>query len=461
MNFFRGILPGLALVLATGLVAPVQAETPADAKIRELESKLDRSMVLIEQLSAKVSQLEQANAGVREVQTQSAQQSAQIEQIEKHVSEIGNSVSQRPDNTSLPIHGFADVGIVRSGEDNATFKGRKGATLGNFDLYLTPQFGDHVKSLVELVFEADRNGEGSADLERLQIGYTFSDAATAWLGRFHTPFGYWNTAFHHGAQIQISILRPRFLDFEDKGGILPDHTTGIWLTGGSGTGSGKLGYDVFVGNAPQINGVAVGSNLAAANPTGFSKAVNIGTYAGSGTLNMRQSGSTSHRTSTGVNAWFEPSAVDGLRLGLHGLRADVIDDAVIANNTLLNMFGGYFAYTAEPWEMMAEYYKFHNEDRSGGTGTHNSWASYAQIGYNINKWTPFARAERTKLDQTDNYFGVQENGRSYKRLAAGLRYDVDTKAALKVELDSTRKEALGPGLTDNYTELRFQYAIRF
>lgn len=461
MNFFRGILPGLTLVLAVGLVAPVHAETSADARIRELESKLDRSMALIEQLSAKVSQLEQANAGVREVQTQSAQQSAQIEQIEKHVSEIGNDVSQRADNTGLPIHGFADVGIVRSDEDNATFKGRKGATIGTFDLYLTPQFGDHVKSLIELNFEAEQNGDLGTDLERMQIGYTFGDTATMWLGRFHTPFGYWNNAFHHGAQIQTSILRPRFLDFEDKGGILPDHTTGIWLTGVSGTGSGKFGYDVFAGNAPQIDGVTAGSTLAATNPSGFSNAVNIGTYAGSGTLNMRQSGSTSHRTSTGFNVWFEPGAASGLRLGLHGLRANVIDDAAAANNTLLNMFGGYFTYTAEPWEMMSEYYNFHNEDRSGGTGTHNSWAGYAQVGYTIDKWTPFARAERSKLDQTDNYFGVQVNGRSYKRLAAGLRYDVDPRAALKIELDSTSKEDVGIGLTDNFTELRFQYAIRF
>lgn len=461
MNFFSRILPGAALVLAAGLGVPAQAETSEAAKIRELESKLDRSMALIEQLSAKVSQLEKASAGIQEVQTQSAQQSVQLEQIEKHVSDIDNSFSLRMDRTGLPMHGFADVGLASSGEDNATFKGRKGATIGSLDLYLTPQFGDRVKTLIELILEAEEDGETKAELERMQIGYAFGDAATMWLGRFHTPYGYWNTAFHHGAQIQTSILRPRFLEFEDEGGILPAHTTGIWLNGGVRTGSGKFGYDLTIGNAPQINGVAAGSDLSAVNTASFSPAVIAGGYAGSGTLDVRQSGSTSHRTSTGFNVWFEPGAADGLRLGLHGLRADVSDDAASANRTLLNMFGGYSAYTAAPWEMLGEYYRFRNEDRSGGTGTHNSWAGYAQIGYNFGKWTPFARVEQTRLDQTDNYFGVQESGRSYKRLATGLRYDVDPKVALKVELDRTRKEDLGLGLTDNYTEFHFQYAIRF
>lgn len=459
MNRSRRIIPASAAALVLALAGQAQAQSSDAARIQELERKLERSLELINQLSSKINQIEQANASARDVQAKTAQQAEKLEAIEKHVSEIGGSLSRRSADSGLPVHGFADVGLLKSGENNPTFRGRKGAALGTFDLYLTPQFGDRVKGLVELAFEADRDGGIATDLERLQIGYLFSDAATGWLGRFHTPYGYWNTAFHHGAQIQTSSLRPRFLDFEDKGGILPAHTTGAWLTGALGMSGGKFGYDLFVGNAPQINGNTTGTTLATSNPTGFSAAVNAGTYAGTGTMNMRQSGSTTGRTSTGFNAWYEPGAVDGLRLGLHGMRAEVADD--FANTTLLNMSGGYFAFTRDPWEVLGEYYRFRNNDRSGGTGTHASWAGYTQIGYNIAKWTPFARIERAKLDQTDNYFGVQESGRSYKRWAVGLRYDVDPKAALKVEFASTRKENLGPGLDDKYPELRVQYAVSF
>lgn len=456
----RRLIPATTLMLMTALAGPAQAQTSDTERIRELEKKLERSLELIQQLSSKISQIEQAGTSARAAQGNDTQQAAKIEALEKHVNELGGAMSRRPADEGLPVHGFADVGIAKSGENNATFKGRKGAALGTFDLYLTPQFGDRVRSLIELGIETNENGQTSTDVERMQIGYIFNDAATAWLGRFHTPFGYWNTAFHHGMQIQTSVLRPRFLEFEDKGGILPAHTTGIWLTGAWGTQNGKVGYDLFAGNAPQINGVTAGSNLSTINTTSFSAAVLRGGYAGSGDLDMRQSGSTSHKSSVGFNAWLEPHAVDGLRVGLHGLRADVIDDATLANRSLLKMLGGYFAYTAEPWEAIGEYYKFGNDDLSGSTGTHHSWAGFAQVGYNRGKWTPYGRFERSKLDQTDNYFGVQASGRSYRRVAAGLRYEVNPKAALKAELNSTRKEDLGT-TSDRYPEFRMQYAIRF
>lgn len=447
----RTIRTGL-IVAAAMLAGAAQAQSSDADRIKELERK-------VEFLMARINQLEQANT--RDGAPAAAQQAEKIAAIEKHVTEISTGLSRRSTDEGLPIHGFADVGIGRSGEDNATFKGRKGAGLGTFDLYLTPQFGSRVKGLVELAFEADRDGGIATDLERLQVGYLFTDAATGWVGRFHTPYGYWNTAYHHGAQIQTSILRPRFLEFEDKGGILPAHTTGLWLSGIFSTGTGKLGYDIYAGNAPQINGVAAGSTLATANPAGFSAVVNAGTYAGSGTLNMRQSGSTSHRTSTGFNGWWEPAAADGLRVGLHGLRAEVLDDSPDANRTLLRMLGGYFAYTADPWEVLGEYYHFGNRDNSGGLGSRSSWAGYTQFGYNLGRWTPFARVERARLDQLDNYFAVQESGRSYKRWAAGIRYDVDPRAALKVEFAGTQKENVGTGLVDKYPELRLQYAISF
>ncbi|MCK9283256.1 MAG: PspA/IM30 family protein [Rhodocyclaceae bacterium] len=465
MGYFRSIVQGGAFLLFTGFFVPVHAESSAEAKIKALEARLEQSMALIEQLAAKVSQLEQAGAGVREVQTQSARQSAKIEQIEQHVASLGSGVARHSGDVGLPLHGFADVGLVKSGEDNPVFgKGPKGATVGTVSLYMAPQFTERVRSLVELAFEVDAGGDVETDLERVQIGYAFSDAAIAWLGRFHTPYGYWNTAFHHGAQIQPSLTRPRLIDFEDDGGILPAHTTGLWLTGAVAAESGRFGYDIYLGNAPQINGTAVGSALSAVTTGGFSPALNaLGAagYAGSGTLNMRQAGSDRHRTSTGFNAWLEPRFAKGLRIGLHGLRTTVVDDSADANETRLNMFGGYLTYLGEPWEIVGEYYRFRNRDLSGATGNHGSWAGFAQVGHTFGAWTPYARTERAQLDQDDNYFAVLESGRSYKRSAFGVRYDVDPKAALKVEINRTHQDDLGTAGSDSYVETRAQYSIRF
>lgn len=433
MNPRRRLAPAGAAVLVA-LAGPALAEPADAARIRELEKKLERSLEMIEKLSEKISRLEQASP--RETPAKAAEQEAKIEQIQKHVSEIGASLSRRSMDEGVPVHGFADVGLRRIGENNATTgKGRKGAMLGTLDFYLTPSFG-RVRTLIELAFHGDDAGAAEAEIERMQIGYAFSDAATGWIGRFHTPYGYWNTAYHHGAQIQTSLTRPEFLEFEDDAGVLPAHTVGAWLTGVFPRESGRIGYDAYVGNAPQIR-------------TATSH------------LTMRQSGSTSHRSSTGFNVWYEPTAVDGLRVGVHGLRADVVDDAAAPNRTLLRMTGGHATYIAEPWEILAEYYRLRNQDRSGATGGHSSRAAYAQVGYNLGRWTPYARAERAKYDRTDNYFLALEGGRSYRRAVAGLRYDVDPKAALKVEFGSFRKEELAGGLVDRYPELRLQYSVRF
>src|SRR4029077_14099054 len=135
---------------------------------------------------------------------------------------------------------------------------------------------ERVKALIELVFEHETGGSLTTDLERLQVGYTFNDAFTLWLGRFHTPFGYWNTAFHHGQQLQTSILRPQMIDFEDRGGVLPVHTVGLWGTGATRAGDGKVAYDLYVGNGPTIKENELDPNNSGKPHPGSSVGFNLG-----------------------------------------------------------------------------------------------------------------------------------------------------------------------------------------
>jgi len=102
------------------------------------------------------------------------------------------------------MHGFADIGV---GTHNPFFPDSKGFDLDNLDFYLTPRLGGKFLSLFELNFEVDREGNVGVDIERGQLGYQFSDAATLWIGRFHTPYGFVNTALHHGIWIN-DALRP-------------------------------------------------------------------------------------------------------------------------------------------------------------------------------------------------------------------------------------------------------------
>ena len=443
----------LALV-GTALTLPslALAQKSPTQRIDELEKKLEQSLKQIEQLSTEVSRLRGAQPALpasaapasADVNARVAQQDAKIEGLERQLGQISESNSRGLKLGGVPLHGFADIGGGTSRQSNIYQTGPKGFTVGSFSLYLAPEFGDRVKSLVELVIEVGPSGEAVIDLERLQIGYTFSDALTAWGGRFHTPYGIWNTAFHHGQQIQTSLSRPRFLEFEDRGGILPSHTTGLWLTGTLPAGGARFNYDVYAGNSPRIS-------IDAAAP------------APGGTLDPKAGGDTAHAASVGFRAEFAPrGALDGLKVGIHGLRANVNDDSAGRNRTRLLTYGPYVSYTNDQWEILSELYKFKNRDLSGGTGAHNSNAWYVQAGYNTGRVTPYVRAERVALDQTDNYFAFQNSGRSYHATSLGLRFDLNNSTALKFEAGRTqlRNVKLGGG-DDSFTELRTQFSIRF
>ena len=428
-----------AILSASALfVSQASAQSPSD-RITDLESKLERSLQLIEALTKKVQSLETRSASAQASQSADTPlavpaQDARITAVEAQVQQIATGlVTRSTGDEGVPLHGFADVGYAFRNKGKP-----KGANIGSVDFYLTPSISDRVKSLVELNFEVSDAGSVAADLERLQIGYAFSDQLTAWTGRFHTPYGYWNTAYHHGAQIQTSILRPRFLEFEDKGGILPAHMVGVWGTGAIRSDSGKLTYDLFAGNSPRI-------------------AIEGG--AGSGVLNPNLASSTNHNASLGFNTGYEfGGKFDGLKIGLHGMQFRVGDDNTPANTTLVKFLGGYAVYVESDWEVLTEYYGFRNSDRTTDTGTHRSWAGYLQVGRSFGSWTPYGRFERTQLDQTDLYFSQQASGGSYDRNAVGLRYDLNRKTAVKFEFNRTK-------YTDRadttYNEGRVQFAIRF
>ena len=78
--------------------------------------------------------------------------------------------------------------------------------------------------------------------------------------------------------------------------------------------------------------------------------------------------------------------------------------------------------------------------------------------------------ERVSLDSADNYFMSQGSGRSYKRLSAGLRYALDAKSSLKLELSNTNEAAVSqidengaasPFAGGSYRRGSVQYSVAF
>ena len=437
----------IGLALAAAAVAPATAAPNADhganQRIDTLEQRLAQSQKLIEQLGAEVHALQAqiaqqaaarpaAAAAAEPAPPAAADQSERLASVEHQVEQITSSANNaHGDDRGLPLHGFIDVG---AGNHNPLSPDVKGVAVGSVDFYLAPQLGEHTRGLVELNFEVGEEGGVGVDLERTQLGYQFGNTGTLWLGRFHTPYGYWNTAFHHGTQIATSLRRPRFLAFEDQGGILPAHSTGIWFTGNKRVGDGKLGYDVYVTNAQTIEG---------------------------GVLDMRQAGNADGQVTLGGRLSYQPGSLESLQVGVSALSGRIEDPTNPANDTHMNVLGLHANWDSDAWEGLAELYLFRNEALLGG-GTHSSNAGYAQLGYRAGRYTPYARYERTSLDQTDGYFIGQASGRSYHREALGFRYDIDLKSALKLELADTHNtdaRLLQP--VDSYGDVLLQYAVRF
>jgi HAMP domain-containing protein len=427
---WRLALAGLVLFPWLSGAAFAQSESE---RVRELERKLEKSMEAIEQLTRRVNELERGQPAAKPVAPAKAEApEARIEALEKSVAQMASPHADHAES-GVPVHGFADVSYEHSSSPRDVAH-KSGFSIGNLDFFFTPNF-DRIRMLAELNFEVNEAGALSTDLERLQLGYTFSDSLTAWMGRFHTPYGYWNAAFHHGAQIQ-TVTRPRFVDFEDKGGILPAHSVGIWGNGQVAMGPGKLRYDAYVANGSRIVDGIIDFNAHRDDNSNKALGGNIG-----------------YR--------FDGGALDGLLVGLHALKEDVsvYQGEALQARTQLNFTGGYFYFDSEPWEAIGEYYRFRNKDLSGGSGTHASWAAFLQVGHTfMDRWTPYYRWEKTSLDQADLYFAAQESGRSYTRHVLGIKYALNPNTALKFEANRTR-EILGEEKT--YSEARAQFAVRF
>jgi hypothetical protein len=443
--------------LALGMVlsavsAPAMADAASDAKLDQLQQKLEQSVQMIDALNARVKELEAhpavgtvaaaapapaATAPAATAPAEAPSDGQRLAVVEQKVAQIESADATRSsDDSGLPMHGFADVGV---GNKNPYFANYEGTDIGAFDFYLAPKLGGQVLALAELIFEVGPNGEVGTDLERFQIGYQFNDKATVWVGRFHTPYGYVNTALHHGVWLADALRRPKFANFEDHGGVMPAHTVGVWVTGAQRLTEGKVLYDVYVGNGQQIQ---------------------------EGIVDMQSGGNEHGAAMAGSRVSYQFSGgLDGLTVGANGF-TDKVNSQQTLSITRLNMMGAYAVYDTDNWEHIIEAYTFHDTNLNGPAGTNVSNMWFAQFGYRAHWGLPYVRYERANLDQADHYFSEQQFGASYYRSALGVRFDLNDKAAIKFEVAHTRNTDDRPidiayGLPLEYNEVLAQYAIRF
>lgn len=317
---------------------------------------------------------------------------------------------------AVDIGAFGDVGYQGSTEKNTA----DSFVQGQFDLYATQRIDPKTKAFFELVFEAGQDNAYGVDLERMYLSRDITNNFNISLGRFHTPIGYWNTAYHHGALIQDTVLRPTFLDFEDGGGaILPMHIIGAMGMGTANTGIGEFNYGLMVGNSSSLNTDGFGS-------AGYTRTeIDVPNVAAAADQKMFG----------GRLSWHSPSMP--LEVGVFGLHNPVAESGTVGTGSALigmNVYGGHFRYATPRFDVMGETYNFNNDDKAGNTGKHKAAAYYVQFGYRAtNDVKVIYRFEDVDFVTADPYFqylGTPEGSRH----VVDLRYDIDDTNALKFEV---------------------------
>ncbi|MDF1876531.1 hypothetical protein JHD47_01705 [Sulfurimonas sp. SAG-AH-194-L11] len=337
------------------------------------------------------------------------------------------SNSLHAEENSIPIHGFFDINTDYTGADK-----KVKFTTGSLDFYFTKNLSDRIYILIDLVFET--TGDSFiVDLERLKIMYDVNEYLTITSGKFHTPYGYWNTGFHHGLQIQTSILRPKFIAFEDRGGILPSHSVGMMSEGSVG----DFDYNFYV---------TAGMHIQETNDNNIT----------AGQISTSDGQSQDGNTLVGATCAYN---FDTIKVGLHTFTQTV--NTLNNQSSDVNMGGGFLVIEENNLEFYSEAYIFVNHNNTN-TSTDEylfSEAYYAQIAYDFDGIKPYIRVEYTHYNEKDVYFTSQvaTAGGSYNRFALGLNYSLAEDANIKIAVVRHNEH----NTQSIYYDALVQFAIRF
>jgi hypothetical protein len=300
-------------------------------------------------------------------------------------------------------------------------QGKSNFAVGQYDNFITSNITDRISFLGETVFEFD---EGFIlDIERVILKYEVDNRFEIKCGKFHNPLGYWNNAYHHGTLLQPTIQRPDAVRFEDEGGILQIHSTGLWLSGHD-IGKIKFGYDVAISNG-------IGSNYYVADDN----------------------------NSKGITVGMHVKPADKLEIGISGYsdrlyqnETNIVGDSLPSAMSIAQA-AFHIAYLGSKIEFIAEnHYILHSYGLPIKKNSTTN-ALFGYFGFRLNnKFTPYVLYDNLSFDTNDLYF----TGVSNQKFTLGFRYAFSYLANLKLEF--TRHEIMKVGNSHSAT---LSFAIGF
>lgn len=275
-----------------------------------------------------------------------------------------------------------------------------GFVMGQAVGHLIASLTDRLAFFGEVTLSSQPTGY-TVELERSMLRYDVNDALKLSGGRYHTPVGYWNTAFHHGTWLQTTVARPEMVKYGSQ--FIPTHFVGAMAEGNVPVGELGLGYMLGVGNG---------------------RASTISRAGDAGDPNSGRA------ITAAVSA--RPAALFGLQLGGGYYRDRVTPATGAAANEGIS--SAYVAWQHESPEFIAEYADVRHTPAAGGS-TADNHAFYVQLAYRLpgaaHQFKPYARSEKLVTSSGDVIFAPLALG--YTGTLGGVRYDFAPFAALKAE----------------------------
>ncbi len=325
---------------------------------------------------------------------------------------------------SLQIRGFGDVDF--SATDQRGTNSNSGFNLGQLDLLLASPLSRKVSYFGEITFNAQPTGY-TTEVERSIIRFDYNDFFKLSFGRYHTPIGYWNTAFHHGAWLQTTISRPDMFRF--GGTFIPVHFLGLLAEGNIPSGGAGLSYDVGVGN-------------------------------GRGSIISRpgDAGDNNNNRAWVANLYSRPVSLYGLQMGVSLYRDKItLPNALPTGNNFREWISAaHVVWTKETPEFLAEFANVNHRNILTNFVT-NSQAFYVQVAYRL-PWLertlkPYYRFEHTHTPLSEQVFTNQDLVGSI----LGLRYDITNYAAFKAEYRNFKRLPTEPRVNGVFFQTAFTF----
>ena len=300
---------------------------------------------------------------------------------------------------------FPEVTIHYYDKDVPTLKQHGSTPL--VDFFYTAKYSDW-RLLSEFLVSDDER-----DLERLIVGKIGAKGRQLWFGRNHSDLDQWNRLFHRETYLQTTIHRPGIIQFEDEGGVLPAHITGMTLEDNWNLGEKSLNYRFTFGLGPTL------------------KQQHLVPY------DLLKPSISSHRLAFSAIV-SDQSPEDhfkdrGLFLGHAIISAQ--SNAITKNiQTVLGAYINYNTSSKLVWRFSAFYV---NDDLTlvGGSNKHSSFGyAYLQPEYNINTtWTYYGRLEAS-TGVGDDIYVQQIPSFISERVLVGTRYQMQNSQVIKLEI---------------------------